>query len=102
MGLNVSWKLCFLFNYEFVFREMTKANTQFCNDFDSSMIFTIKNIIGGWPDKFQDIIFKSTKGSDIEIEVETVPLDNSWGKKEFFKKLCFALKRSMFSVFLVV
>ena len=56
---------------------MTKANTQFCNDFDSSMIFTIKNIIGGWPDKFQDIIFKSTKGSDIEIEVETVPLDNS-------------------------
>ena len=34
---------------------MTKANTQFCNKFDSSMIFTFKNTVGGWPDKFQDI-----------------------------------------------
>ena len=64
--------------FEFVFTEMTKANTQFCDNFDSSMIFTIKSIIEGWPDKFQDIVFKSTKGSDISnVKVEIVPLDNS-------------------------
>ena len=44
---------------------MTRVNTQSCEKFDSSTIFTIKNIIGGWPEKFQDILFKSTKTSDI-------------------------------------
>ena len=34
--------------------QMTKANTQACNKFHSPVIFTIKNIIGGWSDKFQD------------------------------------------------
>ena len=28
------------------------------------MILIIKSIIGGWPEKFQDIVFKSTKSSD--------------------------------------
>ena len=66
------------------------------------MVFTIKNI-GGWPDKFQDIVFKSTKASDTSnVMAKIVPLDNSWGKKkEFLKKLCFVLKRGMFSIFLV-
>ena len=41
------------------------------------MIFIIKNI-WGWPDKFQDIVFKSTKGSDISnVMVKIVPLVNS-------------------------
>ena len=66
------------------------------------MIFTIKNIIRGWPDKFQNIVFKSTKAFDVShAMVKIVPFDNSWGKKEFLKKLCFVLKRGMFSVFLV-
>ena len=63
-----------------MFAQMTPANMQSCNQFDSSMIFTIKNIIGGWPDKFQDIVFKSTKASDFSIvRVKTVPFDNSLG-----------------------
>ena len=42
------------------------------------MIFTIKNIVGGWPDKFEYIVFKSTKASDISnVMVKIVPLDNS-------------------------
>ena len=45
--------------FEFVFTQM--INTQSYNKFDSSIIFTIKNINGGWPDKFQDIAFKSAK-----------------------------------------
>ena len=57
---------------------MTKTNMQSYNKFDSSMIFTIKNIIGGWPNKFQDIVFKSTKAFDISsVTVKTVPLGNS-------------------------
>ena len=66
--------------FEFVFTQMTKFNTQSCNKFDSSMIFTIKNIIEGWPDNFQDIAiaFKSTKASDISnVMVKIVPADNS-------------------------
>ena len=51
--------------FEYVFTQMTKANTQSCNKFNSSMIFTFKNIIWGWPDKIQDIVFKSTKASNI-------------------------------------
>ena len=57
---------------------MTKTNMQSYNKFDSSMIFTIKNIIGGWPNKFQDIVFKSTEAFDISsVTVKTVPLGNS-------------------------
>ena len=64
--------------FEFVFTQVTKINKQTCNKFDFSMIFTIKNTIGGWPDKFQDIIFKSTKASDISnVMVKIVALDNS-------------------------
>ena len=51
--------------FEYVFTQMTKANTQSCNKFNSSMIFTFKNIIWGWSDKIQDIVFKSTKASNI-------------------------------------
>ena len=51
--------------FEFMFTQITKANRQSWNKFDSSMIFTIKIIIGGWPNKIQDIVFKSTKASDI-------------------------------------
>ena len=60
--------------FEFMFAQMTKAKMQFCNGFDSSMIFTIKNIIGGWPDKFQDIVLKNTtKASDFpNVMVKTV------------------------------
>ena len=57
---------------------MTKANTQSCDKFNSSMIFTFKNIIWGWTDKIQNIVFKSTKASDISnVKVKIVPLDNS-------------------------
>ena len=57
---------------------MAKANTQSCNKFDSSMIFKIKSIIGGRPYKFQNVVFKSTKASDISnVMVKIVPLDNS-------------------------
>ena len=64
---------------EFAFAQMTKANTQSCNEFDSSMIFTIKNTIGDWPDKFQSIASKSTKASDSLnfMMVKTVLIDNS-------------------------
>ena len=64
--------------FEFVFTQVTKTNTLSCNKFDSSMISTIKDIIGGWPDKFQDIVFKNTKASDIStVMVKVVPPDNS-------------------------
>ena len=64
---------------EFVFAQMTKANMQSCNEFDSSMIFTIKNTIGDWPDKFQNITSKSTKAFDSLnfMMVKTVLIDNS-------------------------
>ena len=64
--------------FEFVFTQMTKANTQSRNKFVSSITFTIKNIIGDWPDKFKNIVFKSTKTSDISnVMVKIVPLNNS-------------------------
>ena len=67
------------------------------------MIFTIKSTIGGWPDNFQDIVFKSTKAYDIlNVMVKTVPANTSLAKIEFLKKLCFLLKKGMFSVFLLV
>ena len=57
---------------------MTEANMQSCNKFDSSMIFITKNIIEGWADKFQDIVFESIKASDISnVMVKIVPLENS-------------------------
>ena len=44
---------------------MIKANAQSSNEYHSSMIFIIiKYTVGGWPDKFQDIIFKNTNASD--------------------------------------
>ena len=45
---------------------MTKANTQYCNKFNSSVIITFKNIIWGLPDKIQDVVFKSTIRSSFE------------------------------------
>ena len=45
--------------FEFVFTQMTKTNMQSCNKFDFSMIFTIQNVIGGWPDKFQILLLQS-------------------------------------------
>ena len=54
------------------------------------MIFTFKKIIWGWSDKNQDIVFKSTKVSDIsDVKFKIVPLDNSWGKKKKFEKVMF-------------
>ena len=42
------------------------------------MIFTIKNTIAGWPDKFQYIVFKNTKNSDFSnVMFKAVPLNNS-------------------------
>ena len=49
--------------FELVFVQMTMADTQSCNEFESSMIFTIKVTTGGWFDKVQDIVFKNTKAS---------------------------------------
>ena len=43
---------------------MAQANKHSCNEFDFSMIFTIKNTGEGWSDEFQDIIYKNTKASD--------------------------------------
>ena len=40
--------------FEFMFAQMAKTKTHSCNGFDSSMIFTIKNIIEDSPDKFQE------------------------------------------------
>ena len=74
---------------------MTKANMQFCNKVDSSMIFTIKNMIGGWPDKFQDIVFKITKASDISsVMVKVAPLE-----KRIFEKVMFCFEKGyVFSI----
>ena len=55
------------------------------------MIFTVKNIIGSWPDKFQDIVFESTKASDISNfefsrllhSITAEGKKNFWGKGEF-------------------
>ena len=64
--------------FEVLFMQLTKVNTESCNKCDCSLIFTIKNIIEGWPDKFQDIAFKSTKASDIlNVMVNIFPFDNS-------------------------
>ena len=61
---------------ELVLTEMTKANSPSCNDFDSSMILTIKSTIGVWPDKFQDTVFKNTKDSEIfNVMLKTFPLN---------------------------
>ena len=57
-----------------------------CNEFDSFMIFKIKNAIGAWPDEFH-IVYKNTKASAFSnVMVKTVSLDNNWGKKLFFEK----------------
>ena len=45
--------------FDFAFMQMTKVSTQSSNKFDSCMIFTIKNIIGGWTDvKFEWKVMK--------------------------------------------
>ena len=49
-----------------------------CNEFDSFMIFKIKNAIGAWPDEFHDIVYKNTKASAFSnVMVKTVSLDNN-------------------------
>ena len=58
--------------FEFVFTQLTKANTQSRNKFDSSMIFTIKNVIEGWPDKFQYIDFNSTVENWLNCHIHPV------------------------------
>ena len=48
------------------------------------MIFTIKNIIRGWPDKSQNIVFKSTKAFDVlHAMVKIVNSTTAEGKKNF-------------------
>ena len=80
--------------FEFVFTQMTntqKTNTHSYKKFDSSMIFII---IGGCPDKFQDIVFKSTKATNIlNIMVNIVSPNNSWGKKRIFEKVMFCFEK---------
>ena len=86
--------------FESVFTEMAKANTQSCNKFDSSMTFKIESIIGGRPYKFQNVVFKSTKPSDISnVMVKIVPLDNSWGKNIFWKSYVLFWKGVCFQYF---
>ena len=47
-------------------------------DLIRSMIFTTRSTIGDWPDKFQDIVFKNTKASDLSNDMfKTVTFDNS-------------------------
>ena len=87
--------------FEFVFAQMTKANTRSCNKFNSSMISTFKNIIWGWPDKTEDIVFKSTKASNISNFKVKIVRQQLREKKNFWKS-CFVLKRGMFSLFLAV
>ena len=79
---------------------MTKVNTQSCNKFDPSMVFTNKNIFGGWPDIFQGIIFKSTMASDISnVMLKLVLLDNSWWKKIIFEEVMFCFEKEyVFSI----
>ena len=61
---------------ELVLTQMTKANSQSCNEFDSSMILPIKNTMGVWPDKIQDTVFKNTKASEFcNVVVKIVPLN---------------------------
>ena len=63
------------------------------NEFDSYMIFTIKNTIVVWSDEFQDIVFRKTKVSNFSnIMVKTVPLDNGLEKKRTFGKIMFCLE----------
>ena len=61
------------------------------------MIFAIKDTIGGWPDEFQDIVFKETKASDFSnVMVNTVQLNNSWGEKRIFEKNMFCFEKGEF------
>ena len=65
------------------------------------LIITIKNIIWGRPNKFQDTIFENEKNF---LSSEGSKLFHSMiveGKKEFYKKLCLILKQEMLSTFLV-
>ena len=65
------------------------------------LIITIKNIIWGRPNKFQDTIFENEKNF---LSSEGSKLFHSMiveGKKEFYKKLCLILKQEMLSRFLV-
>ena len=64
------------------------------------MILTNKNSIRGCSDEYQDIVFKNTKTSDFSnIMVETVPLDNSCGKKRIFEKIMCCLEEGyLFSI----
>ena len=57
----------------------------------------LKNIVWGWPDKFEYIVFKSTKASDISnVMVKIVPLRDSWVKKRIFEKVMFCFGKGMF------
>ena len=47
--------------FEFVFAQMTKANKQSCNEFDSSISFTIKNTIGVGLINFRIFFLKELK-----------------------------------------
>ena len=77
--------------FEFVVAKISKTITHVCNEFESSIICWIKNIIGSWPDK-------NTKASNfLNVMVKAVLFDNRLGQKT-----CFVLKKGMFLAFLVV
>ena len=83
--------------FEFVFTQMTKANTQSCDNFDFPMIFTIKNTTGGWSDKFRILFLKVLKLPTFPMLWSRLfHLMTAEGKNEFLKKLSFVLKRVLF------
>ena len=83
---------------------MTKANKQSCNRFDSSMIFTIKNVGVGLMN-FRILFLKAIKLPTFQMLwprlFHSITAEEKKEKKEFLKKLCFVLKRGVLSVFLV-
>ena len=62
------------------------------------MSFTIKNILGNWPDEFHNIAFKNTKVLDFLRLLRMFHSITTEGKNEFLQKIYFVLKRGMFSI----
>ena len=72
-------------------------------EFGSTMIFTIKNTVRNWCDKFENTFLENIKASSISnFIVKAVPIDNSWGQKRIFQKVMFCFEKGTFSAFLVV
>ena len=85
---------------EFVFTQMTKANTQSCNKFNSFMIFTFENIIWGWPDKIQVLFFKALKLPTFRmLRSRLFHSITAEGKKRIYEKVMFYFEKGyVFSI----